>query len=171
MACHSQIFTLKCINLGRFRVLLWRTNQLFIYTCKFPQDLTSFPGSCAWITQDLPLTLSSISTPDCIPHFHFSSPSHFHDYHRGLSYWATEGSKHGCTSAINCQCKCFALWPHHPPCSSSSSWYRLLQDQHVYPVSDCSLGLENTSVVVEVTSFEPLQELLVTWELKVLQPN
>ena len=49
--------------------------------------------------------------------------------------------------------------------------YRLLQDQHVYQVSDCSLGLENTSVVVEVTSFEPLQELLITWELKVLQSN
>ena len=40
-----------------------------------------------------------------------------------------------------------------------------------HQVSDCSLGLENTSVVVEVTSFEPLQELLVTWELKVLQSN
>ena len=52
-----------------------------------------------------------------------------------------------------------------PPCC------RLLQDQHVYQVSDCSLGLENTSVVVEVTSFEPLQELLITWELKVLQLN
>ena len=52
-----------------------------------------------------------------------------------------------------------------PPCC------RLLQDQHVYQVSDCSLGLENTSVVVEVTSFEPLQELLITWELKVLQSN
>ena len=38
-------------------------------------------------------------------------------------------------------------------------------------MSDCSLGLENTSVVVEVTSFEPLQELLVTWELKVVLPN
>ena len=41
----------------------------------------------------------------------------------------------------------------------------------MYQVSDCSLGLENTSVVVEVTSFEPLQELLITWELKVLQSN
>ena len=59
-----------------------------------------------------------------------------------------------------------SLLPLPPP-----QCYRLLQDQHVYQVSDCSLGLENTSVVVEVTSFEPLQELLITWELKVLQSN
>ena len=64
------------------------------------QDLASFPGSCAWneVTQDLPLTLSSIPTPDCI--LHFSSPSHFHDYHQGLIGPLKVASMHGCTSAI-----------------------------------------------------------------------
>ena len=61
--------------------------------------------------------------------------------------------------------------PLPPHLSLPPQCCRLLQDHHVYQVSDCSLGLENTSVVVEVTSFEPLQELLITWELKVLQSN
>ena len=49
------------------------------------------------------------------------------------------------------------LWP--PP--------RLLPDHQVYMVSECSLSVENTSVKVEVTSFEPTQNLLITWSFKV----
>ena len=121
------MFTLKCINLGRFDriwALLWRTNQFFIYTCKFPQDLTSFPGSCAWKRSRL--------TADIVFHFYTRLHSPFFiplplPWLSPRAYWATEGSKHGCTSAITVSASallCGHTILHVPPLPHGTGYCR-----------------------------------------------
>ena len=66
-----------------------------------------------------------------------------------------------------CHNKCVALISiTHPPYSLSAH-HRLLPDQKVYSSSEHALSLEACSVGVEVTTFEPMQNLLVSWEFKV----
>lgn len=44
---------------------------------------------------------------------------------------------------------------------------RLLPDQKVVRLSGSTLGLDSTSVTMELTGHEPAQNLLITWGLQV----
>ena len=46
---------------------------------------------------------------------------------------------------------------------------RLLPEQRVFQSGECCLAVERSTVEIEVTTFEPMQEVTITWEIQVSQ--